>query len=137
MIVRAAPVEHYGWILQRIGLAPTGRFRAIEALDPRTGEIRGMVGYDGWTHNAVQMHIALASAAALRPLLRPAFAYPFHEIGLGVVLAPVVASNARSLALVAHAGFTEVCRIRDGAELGVDMVLHEMRREHCRYLGER
>lgn len=134
MIVRAAPPEHYGWIAKRANLVCGPSFRAIEAVDA-SGKVHGMVGYDGWTPNAVQMHVALDNPAALRALLKPGFSIPFVEFGRGVALATVLGTNGRSLELVPRLGFRFAHRIVDGYEPGVDVLLFEMRREDCRWLG--
>lgn len=135
MEVRAAPAEHFGWLLSRIGLAPGVDFKAIEAVDAK-GEIRGMVGYDHWTHNSVNAHIALDSPIALRSLIRAAFAYPFEQVGFGVLVCPVASDNEASMRLCRGLGFREAYRMRDGHDVGVDLVLWEMRREECRHLKE-
>lgn len=133
MIVRAAAPDHYPWIAERANLAIGPAFRAIEAVDA-VGRIHGMVGYDGWTPNAVCMHVALENPACLRHLLVPGFGIPFVELGRGVALAHVLSTNARSLALVPRVGFRFVCRVRDGFKPGIDSVWFEMRKEECRWI---
>jgi RimJ/RimL family protein N-acetyltransferase len=133
MIVREATRDHYAWIAQKANLTSGPEFRAIEAVDD-AGRIHGMVGYDGWTPNAVTMHIALENPAALRSLIRPAFRIPFLSLGRGVAMASVLGNNARSLALVRSVGFREACRVRDGFAVGVDLVIFEMQRADCRWL---
>lgn len=132
-MVRAAPAEHFAWLASRISWAPTTGFRAIELLDA-SGLIRGMVGYDCWTPNSVQMHVGLASPAACRPLLVPAFSYPFLEAGLGLVLGVVPACNANSVNFALRVGFRLVHRTAHGWDQGVDLLHFEMRRDECRYL---
>jgi RimJ/RimL family protein N-acetyltransferase len=134
VIVREATRDHYAWIAQRANLTTGPEFRAIEAVDD-SGRIHGMIGYDGWTSNAVTMHIALENPAALRSLLGPAFRIPFLNLGRGVALASVLGNNARSLALVKSVGFREACRVRDGFAVGVDLVIFEMRRDECRWVS--
>lgn len=135
MEVRAAPPEHFDWLLSRIGLVPALDFRAIEAVDG-SGEIRAMVGYDRWTHNSVNAHIAVDAPIALRSIVPAAFAYPFQQVGYGVIVAPVAADNLASMRLCQGLGFRDAYRIRDGHKRGVDLVLWEMRREACRHLKE-
>lgn len=134
MIVRAAHPSHFGWVLERVGYAPTAAFRAIEAIDA-SGRIHGMVGYDMWSENAVWMHVALENPAALRALLRPAFAYPFVEAGRDIALASVRESNVRSRALVERVGFREVWRCRDAVRPGEDGLVYELRRAECRWIA--
>lgn len=135
MIVRPMRPENYGWLASRAQLCIGPQFRAIEAVGP-DGRVHAACGYDSWTQNAVSMHVALDNPAALRALLGPGFRIPFVEFGKGVVLATVLSTNARSLALVPKLGFREVARLREAWAKGVDLVLFEMRREECRFLGE-
>lgn len=130
--MRQAPAEHYGWLLSRVGCASTPDFRALEAVDERTGRILGMVGYDLWTPKAVHMHCA-GSPAALRALVKengcPAFRYPFELQGRQVVLVAIHVGNRKSSRLVAHLGFR-----LEAAIPAAEVSIWSMRREDCRWL---
>jgi hypothetical protein len=136
MKVSAATKEDCRWLFARISWVPTLGFKAIVAHDS-SGAIRGMVGYDCWTPNSVQMHVALASGAAARSLLGPAFQYPFEQLAVGVVLGVVPANNAPSLNFARKVGMRETHRIADGWAPGVDLLHFEMRREECRFLSSK
>jgi hypothetical protein len=136
MIVRAAPPEHFQYLIERAGVIPTSFFKAIEAVDEK-GTVHGMFGYDGWTRNAVVMHVALDFPGALRHLIGPAFAYPFTQLGLGIALCAIRGDNERSLRLTEHVGFKRVYTIRDCFGGGVDQMIYEMRREECRWIQQR
>ncbi|WP_242394854.1 GNAT family N-acetyltransferase [Anaeromyxobacter oryzisoli] len=137
IVVRAAPPEHYRWIAERAQLVCGSQFRALEAVDG--DRIVAMVGFDGWTPNAVSMHVALDHPSALRHVLRPAFGIAFDAppggAGKGVAVATVLSTNRASLRLVKHLGFREVGRITGGWERGVDLVLLELSRERCRWVA--
>lgn len=135
MNVVAATRDDFAWLVERTQCGVTEGFRAIKAVDAE-GRTRGMVGYDAWTENAVQAHMAVDSPMAWRTLLRPAFAYPFEECGLGLILAVIPADNAKSVRLAKHFGFQEVWKLRDGWAAGVDLMFLEMRRDDCRWLKE-
>lgn len=135
MRVEAATPEDFGWLVQRTDCGTTHGFKAIKAVDD-AGRIRGMVGYDCWTRNAVQAHMAVDTPMAWRCLVRPAFAYPFQQCGLGVILAAIPAGNSRSVHLARRFGFAETHRVVDGWARGEDLILLEMRRESCRWLEE-
>lgn len=135
MRVLPAHPSDYEWIAKRAELCIGPQFRAIKAVDA-SGRIHGMVGYDGWTGNAVSMHVAVEHPMALRSLIGPGFRIPFLEFGKGVALAMVLSTNARSLAMVPVLGFRETHRIRDGWAVGVDLVMFEMRREECRFVPQ-
>jgi len=136
VIVQAAPWFHFNWLLERSGAVGSDGFKAIEALGP-DGRIHGMVGFDGWTMNSVCMHIALDNPAAFRSLVHPIFEYAFHQCNRGIALCTVRSNNTRSLRLCERVGFREAYRVRDGFEVGIDLVLFEMRREECRWIQQR
>lgn len=131
--IRAAPPEHFTWLSERIHYTPKADFRAIEAVDDSTGEIVGMVGFDHWWPNSVQMHWA-GSGARARALIRPAFSYPFDECARDVVLGFTRAGLVRECDFVLRLGFREAHRIEDGWAKGEDMVVFEMRKHECRWL---
>lgn len=133
MRVRAARPEDFAWLEARAGCALTPRARGIRALDA-SGATRGVVAYDMWTPTSCQAHMAVDTPAAWRPLLRHCFHYPFQALGLQLLLGIIPAHNAKSLAMARALGFRETYRVRDGWAPGDDMVVHEMRREDCRWL---
>jgi RimJ/RimL family protein N-acetyltransferase len=132
--VHGAPKAHHEWIAARAHLVPDAGFRAIEAVDD-LGCIVAMVGYDGWMDNACCIHIALERPTALRHVLKPGFRIPFVDLGKAVLIAKVLSTNERSLALVRNLGFREVCRGKDWVRPGIDLVVHEIRREECRWVA--
>lgn len=136
MKVRASTREELGWLVERTGFAPTAAARGIVAVDA-SGAIRGCVGYDCWTQNAVQAHMAVDAPLVWRSLLLPAFEYPFEQCGRGVLLAVIPAWNRASLKLAEHFGFKRTHRVCDGWSEGVDLVFLEMRREDCVWLAQR
>lgn len=127
-------IRGLGWIAQRTGGSYSANARAIAATDEKTGRTMGMVAYDSWAHNSVQISIALEAPIAWRALAKPAFQYPFSECGLGVVIALVSSANKRSLELTEHVGFRPTHRIEDAILPGVHLVLFEMRKKECRWL---
>jgi RimJ/RimL family protein N-acetyltransferase len=128
-----APREHFSWIAERAQVIPGSEFRGFEAVND-SGRIVGMLGFDGWTKNAVNVHIAIEHPAALRHLVRNGFELIFVRLGFGVMVCQVLGSNEKSLRLVRHLGFRQFHAVRDGWSVGVDMVLFEMRREDCRWI---
>lgn len=128
----ASPCD-LGWLVARTSCGLTPAAAAIKATDAG-GRIVGMVGYDNWTENACQAHMAVATPMAWRALVRPAFAYPFLQAGKGVILAVIPAGNARSVDLASRFGFMVTHRVRDGWAVGEDLICLEMRRENCRWI---
>jgi RimJ/RimL family protein N-acetyltransferase len=125
------------WLEQRASWSFTPRAKAIAAIDS-AGHVRGVVAYDNFTLSSCETHVWLDTPLALRALLPGCFRYPFIQLGLKVVTAPVAGDNTRSLALARRMGFRETHRVRDGWAEGVDLVLHEVRPADCkRYLEGR
>lgn len=133
MIVRAAHPDHFAWLAERAQCVCSPHFKAIEAVRP-DGTIAGMVGYDMFTPNGCVMHVALDTPAAVRPLMVPSFAYPFLQLGKGIVTATVASENRASVLFCQHLGFVEEHRIKDGWSQGSDVIIFTMRRENCRWI---
>lgn len=135
MRVQAGHGEAFAWIEERTGCVLTRNARAIEARDA-AGRIRGVVAYDGWTENAVQAHMAVDAAVVWRSLLPAVFEYPFVEAGKGLLLGVIPEGNKRSWGMARRLGFREAYRVKDGWATGEDLIVHEMRRDECRWLKE-
>jgi len=94
----------------------------------------GVVGYNGFCGNTCMMHVAGVGNWINRELLYAAFDYPFRQLGVAQVFAPVAATNARALKLDKHLGFVEHSRFPDAWADGVDLVLLTMRKTDCKWL---
>ena len=127
--------HEFGWLVERTGCEITLGYKAIKVVDDAC-KIHGMVGYGNWTANAVVMTIALDNPAALREVLKWGFRYPFEQCNRGIALAVVRGNNKRSLALCNKVGFREVYRVKDGIDIGEDMVMFQMRREDCPWIPQ-
>ena len=132
MIVRASRPDELAWLCERTGIAPTGDMKAVQACDA-FGRIYAQVAAEGWTPNAVRLHIAVDEPIALRSLLHAAAVWIFDQAKRGLALGVIKSDNARSLRLAKHIGFREAYRVQDGWAKGVDLVALEMRREWCRW----
>lgn len=135
MAVAATP-EALRWLEAQTGAVLTSGARGISAVDS-AGRVRGVVAYDGWTPNAVQAHMAVDTPVAWRALLRPVFEYPFEQAGRRLMLGIIPADNTRSARMAESLGFRLAHRVPDGWSVGVDLLVYQMRREECRYLGRR
>ena len=133
MNVRVAQPSSYGWIKDRLGLAVSDKFAAVEVVRD-DGTIAGMVGYDNRTPNSLSLHIAIETPAALRKLVVAGFVGAFELEGKGLVHCLIRTDNERSLRLVRKLGFRPVALLADAWSPGVGFVIWEMRKEECRYL---
>lgn len=125
-----------GWLEQRAHCVLTPKAKAIAVVDG-AGRICAMAAYDAITRGSCEMHFALDTPHAGRALLGAAFDYPFKDLGLCVLLGMIPADNTKSLRLAQHLGFRETYRVRSGWTESVDLVIHEMRRDECRWLSGR
>lgn len=78
--------------------------------------------------------MAVDAPVVWRSLLRPAFSYPFLEAGRSLLLGIIPADNTKSCGMARRLGFREAYRVIDGWSVGIDLVVHEMRRHECRWL---
>jgi RimJ/RimL family protein N-acetyltransferase len=136
LTIEAAQKEDFALYESHTGyIVDPAQFRAIKAVSD--GIIQGIVGFDYWTPTAVQLHI-WATPLGLRggKLITEAFDYAFNQAGKKVAFGIIPSSNERALRFVRKVGFSEVCRLRDGWDEGVDMVINEMRADNCRWLNK-
>jgi hypothetical protein len=136
-MIEATNADDLAEFMSATSYVPTQNFKGIK-LTTVDGELRAMVGYDFWTHNAVQMHIWIKHPEAYldREFIQEAFSYPFNN-GRNLVIGVTPGDNKRALEFNRKIGFVETYRVKDGWSLGTDMVIQEMRLDQCRWLPRR
>ena len=72
----------------------------------------------------------------LRALHTEAFKYVFEQLDKRMILATIASTNAKSIKLCGHLGFSELFRIPDGYAVGVDQVVLQILREDCKYIDK-
>lgn len=101
----------------------------------KDGNIVAGVIYENWNGQSIVCHIAIMGN--LTPtFLAKIFDYPFRQLGLHKIIAPVASVNSESIRLVSNMGFKEEANIKD-AHLSGDIVIFTMTKKDCRFLGER
>lgn len=116
------------WLEARTGCVLTREAKTVAVLD-NSGVIRGVVGFDDWTHTGAQAHVAVDTPVAARTLVRESLRYLFRQARRSVMMGLVPASNAKSVQLAQRLGMRETYRVTDGWAQGVDLLLFELRRE--------
>lgn len=134
MIVKIAPPEHNSWLVERVGYAPTAHLKCIEAISRQDYLIVGMVGFDNWMTNSVEMHFAVDRPAALRSLINVAFKFAFQQCGREYIIGLTPASREKILSWRERIGFKEIHRLKDGFAKGDDLVYSVLHRDDCRWL---
>jgi RimJ/RimL family protein N-acetyltransferase len=96
-------------------------------------EIRAVVVYCGFFGKSCMIHVASEGQNWMtKHFLKEVFNYPFNSLKLKVIIGTVAGNNQKSLKLSRHLGFEDVAIIPDAHEDG-DMVILEMRPEHCKW----
>ena len=101
----------------------------------RNGELAAGVCYENWNGRSIMCHIVLEGRMTPE-YLAAIFHYPFVYLGVEKIIAPIVESNKESIRLCMKMGFKQTAVLKDAHPDG-DINIYEMKREECRYLGER
>lgn len=136
MIVAQPRELLFAWLSVRTNLKAAEDFRAIGWVSDGL-QLQAVVGYNGFVGRACQMHFATDDPAAItRRFVRAAFEYPFLQIGLEYLLAPVNSANQKILTFTRKIGFQEVHRLPGCHEDGGDLILLQMNRSDCRWIKQ-
>lgn len=111
-------------------------FQAIGILDPKELALKAVVGYNSFCRRTCSMHVAGEGIWLTRELIRVCFEYPFKQLHLVQVFAPIAASNERALKLVKKLGFQRFAIIPKGWDDETDLVIHSMTEKDCRWLRQ-
>lgn len=118
-------------------LPPSADFQAFGTVSNETECLMGVVAFNGFWGHVCTMHTAGEGNWVSRALIWRCFDYPFRQLGLRAVLAPVAASNHRALKFDTRLGFREVHRIPGGWDGSADdLVVLQLLREDCKWLGK-
>ena len=122
-------------ISQRARVACADDAAVIGAL--RDGRPHGGFLYTGYLGASIHVHMAGTDEKWCSPdLLALAFHYPFVQLGVAKLIAPVPSTNELALSQDLRCGFVVEAIIQDAIPDG-DLFILTMRREQCRFLGRR
>lgn len=100
-----------------------------------TEEIESVVWYEDFNKKSVTCHIYLKKGLN-KQYLHTIFDYPFVQLGVDKIIAPVISSNDKSVEFVKKLGFEEQARLLDVFPTG-DLLFFVMSKDKCKFLGER
>lgn len=122
---------------EKTGYLVGEHFRGIKAINA-LGKTTAIAGFDHWTPSSCQIHIWIGNPMALRGhrFVQETFKYPFQQCGKQLVIGVTPSNLAAAIKFNAHVGMQEVARIKDAWDIGVDMIITEMRPGTCRWLKE-
>ena len=98
-------------------------------------EIESVVWYEDYNKKSVTCHIYLGKGLN-KQYLDTIFDYPFVQLGVDKIIAPVISSNDKSVEFVKKLGFEEQARLLDVFPTG-DLLFFVMSKDKCKFLGER
>ena len=120
------------WVAERTGGSWTpGRGTAIGRVE--NGKILAGVLYEDWNGVNLVCHIAGEGNWANRQFLNVIFDYPFNQLKVKRLTAPIASTNAKSINLVTNMGFELECTLTQSTPDG-DMFLFRMFRDECKYI---
>lgn len=120
------------WVCARGGGTWTkGRGTAIGKL--KEGRLIAGVLYEDWNGANIVEHIAAEGDWACRRFLNVMFDYPFNQLGVKRITAPVASDNQKCINLVTKMGFTLECTLAQATPTA-DVHIFRMFKEECKYI---
>ena len=112
------------WVMERVGAKWfDGMGVAFGSIDLDERKPLGGVAYDLYAGNSIHIHIAADDHRWLtKEVLWCGFDYPFNQLEVKKLIAPVRSSNTRALGMTVKFGFKEETRIKDFHLDGEDLI---------------
>lgn len=126
------------WIWKKVGrespFHPPLQYQAFGV--EQDGELIAGVVFDSFDIGArCSMHcVGIGKRWLTKEFLKICFDYAFNTARCKVIINTVKARNVESIEFTKHVGFTEACRIKDGAG-NEDLVVLVLHRNDCRWIG--
>ena len=123
----------WDWIQEHIPLSWTDNTSGIVYMDDDYSLCAAMI-CENWTPTSVECHFIMQNRKAFRNRFHYECARYVFSMGDRLKMIGIVPSNNEAaLKLDRHFGFTEVARIEDAINHGVDAVILELHRDNCPY----
>lgn len=124
------------WVQINLPIAWTSDTKGIVA-ENEEGERLGAAICDQWTWTSVTVHqIILAPMILRHGFFEEVAEYVYVHADRAIMYGLVPSDNKRALKLNKNIGFTEVARLKDAVNFGIDMVILELRKNDCRFLSD-
>ena len=101
----------------------------------KNNEIEAGVWYENYTKVSITAHIAITGKMTPK-FLSTIFHYPYIQLGVDKIIAPVCSDNKKSIQMLHKFGFEEKARLLDVVPTG-DLLFFVMTKDNCKYLKER
>ena len=89
--------------------------------------------YEDWNSASVVMHIRGEPGWACRQFLAYIFDYPFVQLGVKRITAPINSTNFDCIRMVSHMGLTHEATLKNATTDG-DLLIFRMFKDDCKYL---
>lgn len=122
------------WIANKLGFEWfAGRGSTIGLMDDKKGPIAACL-FEGCNGASVMVHIASEGKNWVnREFLWFVSYYPFEQLKVRKVLAPVESTNTASIRWTEHFGFSLEATLKDAAPKG-DLLIYTLERSACKWL---
>ena len=121
------------WIAEQCQMVWTPENSTTIGLE-RNGELVAGVWYEDFNGKSVTCHIAITGQMTPE-YLSFIFYYPYIQLGVDKIIAPIISDNEKSIGLVKKMGFEEQAQLLDVFPSG-DLLFFVMTKDKCRFLGE-
>lgn len=129
------PIEHRGYMPIEARPRVCEDTRGIVAI--KDGVPVAICVLDSWTTTLCEIHIWIANPMVLRRgFQQEVFGYVFGEADRLKIIGKTPSNNEKALKFIKHMGFQEIFRVKDGYDVGVDIVVSEINRDDCEYYGK-
>jgi RimJ/RimL family protein N-acetyltransferase len=130
-IVTNRPYEHGFWLAEKTGCDRLHGWCQYIGLE-KNGEIVAVCGYDDFNISSVRAHIAIEGRINRR-FLWFILHYPFEQLKVKKMVAPVHSGNAKSLRFCEKLGFVKEAIVKDMFADG-DLYFLTMTKNQCKML---
>lgn len=135
VIFTALTPAHHGWIAENLDPIFCDDTRGILALDKDKGTILAAGLMDQWTKTSCQMHVVIRNPFVIRHgFIHEVFTYVFSYCGRKKAFALIPGNNKESVNFAKRIGFSEIGRLPEAYDEGVDYVVCQLDRENCKYI---
>lgn len=128
--------EEWHWFKARTHVILCEDTQGIVAVNEQGG-IAGIVVFDTWTPTSVNVHMAIDNPLCIRHgIFTEVSIHAYIRNGKKRLFGLVPSNNEKALRLDRKIGFTEVARVPDALDDGVDYIVMRLDKEDCRWLPE-
>ena len=121
------------WIAERCNMVWTPENSTAIGLE-KNGELVAGVWYEDFNGRSITCHIAIEKQMT-KSFLAFIFHYPYIQLGVEKIIAPVMSSNEKSIRLVSNMGFQKEAQLLDVFP-DDDLLFFVLTKDKCRFLGE-